>query len=36
MFVVTYFWVAMVKDGRGLLDHGALKSTVSQDNELIK
>ena len=36
MFVVTYFWVAMVRNGRGLLDHGTLKSAVSQENELIK
>ena len=36
MFVVTYFWVAVVKNGRGLLDHGTLKSAVSQENELIK
>ena len=35
MFVVTYFWVAVVKNGRGLLDHGTLKSTVSQESELI-
>ena len=27
MFAVTYFWVAVVKNGRGLLDHGALNST---------
>ena len=36
MFVVTYFWVAVVKNGRGLLDHGTLKSAVSQESELIK
>ena len=36
MFVVTYFWVAVVKNGHGLLDHGTLKSAVSQENELIK
>ena len=36
MFVVTYFWVAMVKDEHGLLDHGTLKSAVSQESELIK
>ena len=30
MFVVTYFWVAVVKNGCGLLDHGTLKSAVSQ------
>ena len=36
MFVVTYFWVAVVKNRRGLLDHGPLKSAVSQDSELLK
>ena len=36
MFVVTYFWVAVVKNGRGLLDLGTLKSDVSQESELIK
>ena len=36
MFVVTYFWVAVVKNGLGLLDHGTLKSAVSQESELIK
>ena len=36
MFVVTYFWVAVFKDGRGLLDHGTLKSAISQESELIK
>ena len=36
MFVVTYFWVAVVKNGHGLLDHGTLKSAVSQESELIK
>ena len=36
MFVVTYFWVAVVKNGRGLLDHGTLKSAVSQESELTK
>ena len=36
MFVSTYFWVAVVKNGRGLLDHGTLKSAVSQESELIK
>ena len=30
MFVVTYFWVAVVKKGRCLLAHGTLKSAVSQ------
>ena len=36
MFVVTYFWVAVVKNGAGLLDHGTLKYGVSQESELIK
>ena len=36
MFVVTYFWVAVVKNGRGHLDLGTLKSAVSQVSELIK
>ena len=36
MFVATYFWVAAVKNGRDLLDHGTLKSAVSQESELIK
>ena len=36
MFVVTYFWVAVIKNGRGLLDHGTLKTAVSQESELIK
>ena len=36
MFVVTCFWVIAVKNGRGLLDHGALKSAVSQESELMK
>ena len=36
MFVITYFWVAVAKNGCGLLDHGTLKSAVSQENELIK
>ena len=35
-FVVTYFSVAVVKNGCGLLDHGTLKSAVSQESELIK
>ena len=30
------FLVAVVKNGRGLLDHGTLKSAVSQESELIK
>ena len=29
MFVVTYFWVVVVKNGRGFLEHGTLKSAVS-------
>ena len=33
MFVVTYFWVDVVKNGHGLLDHGTLKSAVSQESE---
>ena len=36
MFVVTYFWVAVAKNRRDLLDHGTLKSAVSQESELIK
>ena len=36
MFVITYFWVAVFKNGHGLLDNGNLKSTVSQESELIK
>ena len=36
MFVVTYFWVAVDKNGHGLLDHGTLKSAVSQESGLIK
>ena len=36
MFVVTYFWVAVVRIGRVLLDPGTLKSAVSQERELIK
>ena len=36
MFVVIYFWVAVVKNGGGLLDHGTLKSAVSKESELIK
>ena len=27
---------SLVKNGRGLLDHGTLKSAVSQESELIK
>ena len=36
MFVITFLWVAVVKNGRGLLDHGTLKATLCQQNELIK
>ena len=36
MFAVTCFWVVVVRNGHGLLDHGTLKSTVSQESELIK
>ena len=36
MFVVTSFWVALDKNGHGHLDHGTLKSAVSQESELIK
>ena len=36
MFVVNYFWVAVVKNGRDPLDHGTLKSAVSQESEFIK
>ena len=36
MFVVTYFWVPVVKNGRGILDHRTLKSAVSQESELTK
>ena len=36
MFIVTCFGVAVVKNGRSLLDHGTLKSALSQENELIK
>ena len=36
MFVVTYFWVIVVKNGRGLLDHRTLKSAVYQESEFIK
>ena len=36
MSVVTYFWVAVVKNGRGLFDHGTMKSAVSQEGELVK
>ena len=30
------FWVVVVKNGRGVLDHGTLESAVSQEIELIK
>ena len=33
---VTCFWVIVAKKGCGLLDHGTLKSAVSQESELIK
>ena len=36
MFVATYFSVAVVKNRRGLLDHGTLKSALSQESELVK
>ena len=36
MFVVTYFWVVVVKNGCGYLDHETLKSAASQASELIK
>ena len=29
-FVVTYFWVAVVKNGHHLLGHGTMKSAASQ------
>ena len=32
----VYFWVIVVKNRRGLLDHGTLKSAVSQENEFMK
>ena len=32
----VFFWVVVVKNGGGLLDHGTLKSAISQENELIK
>ena len=31
MFAVTCFWVFVVKNGHGLLDHGTLNSVVSQE-----
>ena len=31
IFVLTCFWVAVVKIGHGLLDHGTLKSLISQE-----
>ena len=36
MFVVTCFWLAVVRNGCSLLDHGTLKYAVSQEDELIK
>ena len=36
MFVITCFWVAVVKDSCGLLDHGTLISAVFQESEFIK
>ena len=36
MFVVTYFWVVVVKNEGSFLDYGTLKFTVSQESELIK
>ena len=35
-FDVTCFWVVVAKNGHGLLDHGTLKSALSQEIELIK
>ena len=34
--VCCYFWVALARNGCVLLDHGTLKSAVSQEGELIK
>ena len=36
MFGVTCFWVAVAENGRALLDHGTLKSALSQGSELIE
>ena len=36
MFVVTSFWLAVVENGRSLLDNGTVKSALSQEIELIK
>ena len=37
MFVITNFWVAVIKNGRGpFLDPETLKSAVSQESELRK
>ena len=36
MFAVICFWVVVVRNGRGLLDNGTLKSAVSQESLLIK
>ena len=32
----VFFWVVVVKNGSGLLDHETLKSAISQESELIK
>ena len=34
MFVVTCFWVVVIKNRHGLLDHGTQKSVISQETEL--
>ena len=34
--VCCYFWVALARNGCVLLDHGTLKSAVSQEGELIE
>ena len=36
MFVVNCFWVVVVKNECGLLDHVTLKPAVSQEIELMK
>ena len=36
MFIVTCFWVVVIKNGCGLLDYGTLKSVVSYESELVK
>ena len=33
MFVVAYFWVAVVRNGHDLLIHGTLKSAAYQESE---